>query len=379
VRPGSFGSEGRVGQPDPVVSEPHQREPYQYESYQSEPGQPASYQSEPYRSEPYQSDAGQAGAQAPQPAPGLGGLQLRGQEQRGADLRSLDLGGQDLGGRDLRGRDLRGRGPRGRAPHVGEPRKPRTRVRTGVFAFLLSAGLLGLAVAAVGIAHQLLPRQFTPSQQHLIANWEMEGRWLSLPAARIFPASVPYVVPGELLGTPKDLDLTARLLDIKEDKTCAAAIAGKAAARIFSEHGCTAALRATYVDATGSMVATVAIAVLPDSAAASEVVSGLPGSAGSAATSAYSAPAVVHTLQVPRTPAASFYDHQRQLSQAIPAGPYVIFSSAGFSDGRPKVHVGRDGYLHQEMLSLVAGLVQSADKVLGARTPLPACPGAPGC
>jgi len=260
-----------------------------------------------------------------------------------------------------------------------EQRRRRAGARSVAFGFLLSAGLLGLAVAAVGIAHQLLPRQFTPSQQRAISNWEMERRWLSLPAGKIFPAAVPYAVPGAAFGTSGDLDLHATLLGIKQDKTCAQAISGASAARIFTKHGCSAALRATYVDETGSMVATIAIAVLPDPADANAVVSQLTSSAGPVASGGASSGPLVRALRVARTPAASFGDRQRQLSQALGAGPYVILSSAGFSDGRPRVHLGTDSYLHEEMLSLMAGLVESAGKVLGTKPAAPACPGAPGC
>jgi hypothetical protein len=243
---------------------------------------------------------------------------------------------------------------------------------------MLSAGLIGLAVAAVGIAHQLLPRQFTPAQQRAISNWEQEGRWRSLPAGKIFPASVPYEVPSAALDADQGLSLDARLLGIKEDRTCGEAITGPAA-RILARQDCSAALRATYVDATGSLVATVAVAVLPDSAAAHSVLQDLEETGDGLPWDKTSAQQMVRALRVVRTPAAAFGDLQRQLSQAASAGPYVILSSAGFTDGRPWMHVRSDPYLDQEMAGLTSGLIQSAVKYLGAKLPTPTCPGAPGC
>jgi hypothetical protein len=131
-------------------------------------------------------------------------------------------------------------------------------------------------------------------------------------------------------------------------------------------------LRATYLDSSGSLVVTVGIAVLPDSSAAQAAASGLT-SAGSGATAA------VRALAVAGTPAAGFRDRQRQLSSAIAAGPYVIMSTAGFTDGRRHVSIGTDQYYDAEMTSLADGLAQSASNLIGAEPSVPTCPGAPGC
>jgi hypothetical protein len=207
----------------------------------------------------------------------------------------------------------------------------------------------------------------------------MERRWRSLSEGKIFPASVRYTVPASALFG-QQLVLQARLLGVSHNESCAAALSGSAAG-LFAKYHCSAALRATYVDASGSMVATVAVAVLPNSADASAVVSDLTGSGGGSLESigASSRQPVPRALRIDRTPAASFRNPQRQMSLALGAGPYVILSSAGFADGRPKVPVAKDGYLDQEMLSLTNGLLQSADTALGAKPKVPVCPGAPGC
>jgi hypothetical protein len=208
----------------------------------------------------------------------------------------------------------------------------------------------------------------------------MERRWRSLSESKIFPASVRYTVPASALFG-QQLVLQARLLGVSHNESCAAALSGSAV-RLFAKYHCSAALRATYVDASGSMVATVAVAVLPNSADASAVVSDLTSTSGGSLESVgdnNSSQTVARALRIDRTPAASFGNPQRQLSQAVGAGPYVILSSAGFADGRPKVPVAKDSYLAQEMVSLTNGLLQSADTVLGAKPAAPVCPGAPGC
>ncbi len=247
------------------------------------------------------------------------------------------------------------------------------RGRRGLVAFtaLLAAGLAGLATCAVGISHQLLPRQFTAAQRRQISAWESERQWRALPAGKIFPESVTYVLPGSALYATGGLTLQARLLGISPQTTCASAVSGTAV-RILSQHGCAAALRATYVDSSGSLVATVAVAVMPGNAAAGAVIDDLTGSGRIS-------PTLVQALGVARTPAAGFGAAQRQLTRAVGAGPYVVLTTAGFSDGRRRLRVPADPYLEQEMATLAIDLARSAGSVLGAQPPAPACPGAPGC
>jgi hypothetical protein len=130
-------------------------------------------------------------------------------------------------------------------------------------------------------------------------------------------------------------------------------------------------LRATYVDSSGSLVATVAVVVLSDPAG--------PAAAGNLAGSSGFSPGLVRALRVAGTPAARFGAAQRQLGDGTGAGPYVILTTVGFADGRSRVHVPADGYLEGEIANFAYGLMQSARSVLGQPAAAPVCPGAPGC
>jgi hypothetical protein len=260
-------------------------------------------------------------------------------------------------------------GPPPGPPGAGS-RVARRRRRFAVFVVLLVVALAGLAAAAVGIAHAVLPRQFTAAQRRQISDWEMERRWRDLPAGKIFPASVPYTVSAEDLNASTGLTLQAQLLAISKLDSCASAF-DQAAGLVLRQHGCSAALRATYLDASGSMVATITVAVLPGSSAASAAYRGLAGTGAGA-------PGPVAALAVAGTPAASFGNPERQLSSGAPAGPYVIVSTAGFADDRSE-RVSSDQYVGGEMESLASGLVSSVQHVLGGQPPEPKCPGAPGC
>ncbi len=255
------------------------------------------------------------------------------------------------------------------APELHQPQRPRHRAAFAAVVVLLVAGLCGLGVAAVGAAHQLLPRQFTAAQQRKIEAWEVSRRWLVFPAGKIFPATVTYRVTAHALDSSHGLALAARRLSIATSTQCGPAVS-PVAARILGRHGCKAVLRATYLDASGSLVATVGVAVLPDSDAATAVVTEL-GHRPSAEP--------LSSLPVARTLAADFGDPQRQLSSVSAAGPYVILSTVGFADGRKRVAIGTDIYLDHELTSLAAGLSASAGSILGSQPPAPTCPGSPGC
>ena len=229
------------------------------------------------------------------------------------------------------------------------------------------AGLAGLAASAVGIAHQLLPRRFTTAERRAITAWEMERRWRALPAGTIFPAAVPYTLPADTLYATTNLVLSAHRLGISGATTCTSAASG-AAVQVLSDLGCTAGLRATYADSSDSLVATIAVAVMPSTSAARTAVRDLPGTGQ----------LVVRSLRIAGTPAARFGNADRQLSRTAYVGPYVILATAGFTDAHHRMPI-RDTYLDTEMDSLVKGLVHAASSTLGAQPQVPSCPGAPGC
>jgi hypothetical protein len=236
---------------------------------------------------------------------------------------------------------------------------------------LLGAGLSGLAAAAIGIAIQVLPRHFTVTQQRQIMTWELAGRWRALPAASIFPATVAYRLPAGVVYESGGLVLSARRLGLSDNTACNGAVSGRAE-HVLAGAGCSAALRASYVDSSGSFIATVGVAVLPNSEVAAQAAHTLSRLGRNPSFG-------LRALPLRGSAASRFHDRQRQLSVAVAAGPYVIMSTAGFADGRGRVPLRTDFYYHQEMRSLAYGLARAAGRLLGARPALPQCPGAPGC
>jgi hypothetical protein len=254
----------------------------------------------------------------------------------------------------------------GRAP-VG---RGRGGWRLGVTLAALVLGLAGLVASATGIAGQVLPRRFTAVQAREIAAWETAKRWRTMPAGKIFPASVTYELPAYDLTAGDKLPLVADRVGIAAQTTCAAG-SDPAAAQVLRADGCTAMLRATYADETDSLLVTIGVAVMTDAAAAR--------SAADRVSHLHQQPSGVRAAAFPDTLASAFGDQQRQLSLTDSNGPYLFLSAVGFADGRPAVPVTSDPYADEEMTSFADGVSDVIEGLLGSSPPPPRCPGAPGC
>jgi len=262
----------------------------------------------------------------------------------------------------------------------GEPSRRGVRRRRLTAFIALVLGLVGLAVSLTGLAIQVLPRQFTAAQRQQIEAWEISGRWRTLAAGHIFPASVTYQLSAAVLQDATSLNVDALRVGIAPQSDCAEGVT-TAAAAVLRHGGCEAVLRATYVDATRSYIMTVGVAVFPTTAAAVSAYQGLSRpqlavALGAAGTDRLAAGVLVVRFH---GPAAALYDYSRQISSNFPAGPYLVMYAAGYADGRPHVVVSEDKYSYAEMTSLASGVAHSVANTLAAR-PAPAhCPGAPGC
>ena len=243
--------------------------------------------------------------------------------------------------------------------------------RKGFMLVVLALSLVGLAAATVGLVAQLLPRTFNSVQKQQIIAWEMGKRWRDWPAAKIFPDSLQYPVPGQALGGA-DLPLVAHRIGIARQASCHAAT-DPAVARILARYGCLAVLRATYDDATQSLAVTVGVVVLPGPAAARASMKALPGRHGNGPRPG------VRAVSFRRTPVAQFGNRQRQLSSVRRAGPYLVFTTVGYADGRRRVHESANLYATAEMTGLEGGVGGGVARDLGAAPPPPACPGGPAC
>jgi hypothetical protein len=261
--------------------------------------------------------------------------------------------------------------PREPAPDLGALARRRTRSIAWV---LIAAGGIAALVALFGVWKEKGPRSFTATQRQQIIDWEYSQRWRDLPAGTIFPASASYA-PPEALDDDPSLTLAVRRVGIAGQATCASA-ADPAAAALLDRGGCSAMLRATYVDGTDSFVVTVGAAVLPTAAKAETAAKAIARAGASDGLGP-----TVRTVRFAGTPAGEFTDKQRQLSGATARGTYVVLYTVGYADGRPKQNVTQDNYTDAEMTSVGTGVANDVLSTLAAPVPPPNCSGAgvPGC
>ncbi|HEY6275262.1 MAG TPA: hypothetical protein VIX86_02920 [Streptosporangiaceae bacterium] len=256
-------------------------------------------------------------------------------------------------------------------PAVGT-RAPARRRGRALFLVLLALSLVGLLASAAGVVVQILPRTFSPAQKQQILAWEMGKRWRLWPAGEIFPHTVSYQVPALALSGPTGLTLAAHRAGISSQASCPVA-ADPPVAKVLLSHGCTAVLRATYTDATQSLAVTVGVATLPSPAAVRAALRDLPSMAGNSLTAGLRAVPFRHTM------VARFGNRQRQLSWDRAAGPYLVFATVGYADGRRRVNESSNLYATAEMLGLEDGVGGWVAGHLGAAPPAPRCPGGPAC
>lgn len=127
---------------------------------------------------------------------------------------------------------------------------------------------------------------------------------------RLLPATIRYVDRYRVHAT-------ARRVGVAPPADCAEAVDRASAARL-ERAGCKRILRATYVDATGSMLMTVGVAEFSRKA---------PPVTG--------APPRVRAVAFPRTIADRFTDKARIRTEAHVSGPHLVMVATGYADGRP--------------------------------------------
>ena len=261
----------------------------------------------------------------------------------------------------------------------GPPRRPRRRRRAATLVVLVLA-VAGLAVSAVGISVQVLPRQFTVTQQHQIEAWEIASRWQRLTAGQIFPATVTYSLTAGVLQDTVPLSLAAVRVGIAPQSDCAAGVTTKEAAAVLRRSGCRAVLRATYVDATRSYILTIGVAVFPTASAARDASHGLAADQARVPPLRPGEPADAGRPggQVPWGGGAALRLQQADRRE-LQRGPYLVMYAAGYADSRPQVQVSDDPYSDAEMTSLATGVAQTIARRLNAPPHAPHCPGALEC
>ncbi|NRQ37190.1 hypothetical protein HII36_35940 [Nonomuraea sp. NN258] len=197
--------------------------------------------------------------------------------------------------------------------------------------FIVAVSAVVVLLGTVGLFSETRSRPLTPAEQNRYKQEEIARRWQAWPATGVFPEEVKY------FGLDRAQQY-ARRVGIAPESDCRAAV-DAAVAGILESHGCVSMLRATYTDQTATFVITVGVAVLKDEE--SRV----------SATEQLTQDDRVGVLPVafPGTVTERFGSDQRQRTGWVGAGPYVVFSTAGYADGRTRAAVPPEEILHSEL------------------------------
>ncbi|MER6424219.1 hypothetical protein [Streptomyces sp. NPDC001137] len=163
--------------------------------------------------------------------------------------------------------------------------------------------------------------------------------WRNQPTESLFPATVGNPPGYTIKASDKKVAEWSRM-GISENTSCSAGLSGKTKATA-EKLGCQAVLRATYVDLTGEMVATVAIIVLPEGGNGSQQMHEFFDKQSSEDVP----DAAVVPLKVPGTLAAKWQSSRRNGMGGIGAGggiPYAIAVTTGAVDGRTSSNLPGD-------------------------------------
>lgn len=211
-------------------------------------------------------------------------------------------------------------------PVPGMPVPPSGGGRTGRKAFgivLTVFGVLGMLGGGALVAHAYSnAQQVIPNQAYTPVMWRNET------TDNLFPETIGDPPNYTYEASDKKIAQWNRM-GISEDTSCSKGLSGETKEKAL-ELGCEAVLRATYVDLTGEMVATVAIVVMPkDGEAGSELGEYL----GQQSEEDVPDAAVV-PLNVPGTLAAKWQESRRNGMGGAPVGTYAVAVTTGAVDGR---------------------------------------------
>ncbi|MBG0815148.1 hypothetical protein HS045_13245 [Planomonospora sp. ID82291] len=227
--------------------------------------------------------------------------------------------------------------------------------------FLLLVGMI-LTVAAtdvlagaVGLLRETASRPLTQAEKARYVQENIAARWRTWPATLVFPPELEYIGLGRV-------QLYARRVGIAPETACRSG-ADAAVGAVLEEHGCRTLLRATYVDQTSAFAVTVGVAVMEDA------------ERRQAATGELSSDDRVGVRPVAFRGTATelFGAAQRQRNAWVGVGPYIVFSTAGYTDGRTRQSVDPGEILHSELWPTAQAVAGRIARALGDEPAVPRC------
>jgi hypothetical protein len=219
---------------------------------------------------------------------------------------------------------------------------PRRAVRLLSLVLMIVLGLAGVAGGALAFGAELT-RHATRAEATAALGREIATRWQRLPAGKIFPAQITY---QNAQGDPA----IATLVGIAPPASCRASLEPSAQHRIRAL-GCVTMLRATYLDASKTLAATVGIGVMTSPSAAVRALD---------AVASLKPAGNLYALPFSGTIASAFGNAQRGAAAVENSGPYIFLYTGGYTDGLP----GNAAQANPELASLGTGILGVLETIL---------------
>ncbi|MDF5755511.1 hypothetical protein [Spongiactinospora sp. TRM90649] len=227
--------------------------------------------------------------------------------------------------------------------------------------FLVLVGTI-LVVAAVnvlfgtiGLLRETRARPLTVGERAEYVKADVARRWHAWPATVVFPDELEYI---GIARTQQH----ARRVGIAPETSCAGGL-DTPIGSILGANGCRTLLRATYVDQTSSFAITVGVAVFASEEDRVQAAAQLPADDRIG----------VRPVSFPGTATELFGAAQRQRNGWVGAGPYLVFSTAGYSDGRTREAVPPEEILHSELWPTAQSVAGRIARSLGEPPAVPRC------
>lgn len=220
---------------------------------------------------------------------------------------------------------------------------------------LLAVAATNVLLGGVGLLQETRSRPLTQAERAAYVKEDIASRWHTLPIASVFPEDIAYTA----LGKGQEY---AHRVGVAPESRCRGGLDSPVAAALEG-YGCRTLLRATYVDQSSSYAITIGIAVLRDEDAREAAAARLP----------VDDRVGVRPVSFPHTATESFGAAQRQRTGWIGTGPYIVFASAGYTDGRTRDSVPPEEIVHSELWPTAQSIAGRIGRILGEPPDVPRC------
>ncbi|WP_225878333.1 hypothetical protein [Spongiactinospora rosea] len=220
---------------------------------------------------------------------------------------------------------------------------------------ILMVAAVTVLLGTIGLLRETRSRPLTVAERADYVRTDIARRWHAWPADVVFPDELEY------LGLERTQQY-ARRVGIAPESPCAAGL-DASVGRVVGAHDCRTLLRATYVDQTSTFAITVGVAVFASEEDRVRAAAELPADDRVG----------VRPVAFPRTATELFGAAQRQRNGWVGAGPYLVFSTAGYSDGRTRDAVPPEELLHSELWPAAQSVAGRIARSLGEPPTVPRC------